>query len=270
MFRATIAAALILLAGCSPGTWRLREENDYFTLFNNDHDYTQGLIVEHETDDSLQAVGQQIYTPVHKKESEVVEDERPYAGYLFGSLGKKVPLDESTKFLYGGDLGIVGPPALGKEAQCGVHALLDQACPKGWHNQLHTEPGATMRAGIQYQQASALSFLRGLDTFKAIAEAGNVSTAARLSTETRWGTRDLYYFAGPTFNLVARDIFLDGNTWQDSHSVDKNWWYAQMSGGVGLRLGSVSLIWRLVINSPQFKEQGGSYNYGSVTIQWEN
>ena len=147
-------------------------ENDLFS--ETDQDYTNGLRVSwvspdvsdylqdetlpawlrslnrrltffHKTRTGLQrnvifSIGQTIYTPQDLSRTDLVIDDRPYAGWLFASLGYQTRNDRTLDTLET-RLGIVGPGALGQQAQNSVHKLRGFATFKGWDNQLDNELG---------------------------------------------------------------------------------------------------------------------------------
>jgi len=271
--RILLIGALSLLCSCASGRWAVNEQNDYFTLFNKDHDYTQGLVVSHENENRSISVGQKIFTAVHKKESPAPSDERPYAGYLFTEFRKysdEPPIGERPYAAV--ELGFVGPGALGKEAQCGVHRILGQLCPKGWPQQLDAEPGVTLRAGNTVTKATDFLFTNGEIVYDIEGELGNISTAFIIGSTVRYRLGNfLSAFAGPKLHLVARDIFLDGNTFQKSPSVTRNWMFSELSGGVVMDIPYFPrTTWFIKIQSKQYKEQEGTYNFGGVEFSWEN
>jgi hypothetical protein len=76
----------------------------------------------------------------------------------------------------------------------------------------------------------------------------------------------VYLFAGTTGRAVARDLFLDGNTFRDSHHVDHRALVLDVMGGVtlgyrGLKL-SLARVWR----SREFKGQSRAQRFGSITL----
>lgn len=270
VFRIIAASCIYFLWGCSLSSPELSEKNDYFTFFNKDHDYTQGLEVSAEAEKGTRyRVGQDIFTPAHKKIVELIPDERPYAGWLYG--GKEVlnTDDEGVVTSRSIDIGVVGPGAGGKQIQRGVHDLLGQFKPVGWNNQLDNEPGIIL--GVRREHPSVrkyISLLSGDTSVDYRARLGNVYTDASLGTKTTWGVgTKAQLFAGPNVRAVARNIFLDGNTFSDSHSVGKEYFVGEMAGGVLLKLGGWSVRWTLIISTPEFKSQKGAYNYGIVTIR---
>jgi len=267
---ATIGA--IVFCGCTPGTWRVTEENDYFTLFNKDHDYTQGLTVSHDDKERRITAGQRIFTPVHKKLSPAPPGERPYAGYIFSEYRKLGVEVDGNRPYYGAEFGLVGPGAFGEEAQCGVHKLLGQGCPAGWPEQLNTEPGFILKAGSVIEQEAEFLFTKGSMLYNFDIEAGTISTALIMGSTVRYRLASwLYAFAGPQLHVVARDIFLDGNTFSDSSSVTRKWLFQEVTGGFEFLIPKMPRItWFMRVQSKQYDEQEGTYNYGGVEFAWEN
>jgi lipid A 3-O-deacylase len=259
---------LINIANAEDTKWSFIEENDYFTFFNSDADYTQGLHIKRETKDEAFSLGQRIFTPLHKKIAPPDPKERPYAGYIYFRYDIKEKLDEENEIFYSIEPGWIGPGALGKEAQCGVHKLLSQACPKGWPYQLHNELGLTLRLGVINTTYRDFFIFNGNHKNTIILEVGNISTAAHISSEVRWESKHLYYFAGPHLHLIARDITLDGNTFRDSPSVDKHHVVSELRGGIGAKYDAYAITWFIAVRSPQFSTQGSSYNFGGVEINW--
>jgi hypothetical protein len=66
---------------------------------------------------------------------------------------------------------------------------------------------------------------------------------------------------------VARDIFLDGNTFRDSPGVDKRPFVADLSYGAGIIAGRWQLTFTQVYRTREFEAQLHKYNeFGSLTI----
>ena len=268
MKKITILFLFCLLSACSSGKSSFEEHNDFFTFLNEDRDFTQGFRVKNETQNRSWALGQDIYTPANKRQNPPDPDGRPYAGHIFGEYRVLLPLKEGSRYFYGAEIGIVGPAALGKQTQCEIHALLGQYCPAGWPEQLKNEPGITLRAGVETRNTDLLAFLLGEDIQKITVEVGNFSTALKFESVTRWQVGNVFYFAGPSLQLVARDIFLDGNSFRDSASVEKEFFWAEMMGGVGYDFKIVTVSWFIAARSPRFKSQRESYNYGGIKFEW--
>jgi len=85
------------------------------------------------------SLGQLIYTPSDREARELLEDERPYAGYLYLSFGFHARtanrLDSAEVHL-----GVVGPASLAQQSQNLIHDLRGIDRFQGWRNQLRNEP----------------------------------------------------------------------------------------------------------------------------------
>ena len=243
--------------------------------------------------------GQSIYTPKDTQISELQEDDRPYAGYLYGflALHAKQPQLMDTFEL---TAGVVGPSALAEYAQNGVHRLRGFETAKGWDNQLYDEPAITLSWGRNYRlnkQSIWSGFSWDVLPYHTVT-AGNVLTQATAGTELRlgwnlppsFGTSQIhpsssvgaptpedmggrlakawgfYIFAGGEGRAVAHNIFLDGNTWGDSHRVAKNPFVGELSFGAAVTINSLQIAYRHVYLTEEFKKQKGAQNFGSITL----
>ncbi|MBE9572944.1 MAG: lipid A deacylase LpxR family protein, partial [Proteobacteria bacterium] len=187
-------------------------------------------------------------------------------------------------------LGIVGPESFGEQTQKFVHELRSSQSPNGWDNQIKNEPGLA----VVYERKWRLLYSgtvgkSGLDLIPHLGGAlGNVYTYANAGMEARIGwniprdfgtslirpagesnaplnaqdprlSRDqdfsLYVFAMADGRGVLRNIFLDGNTFTDSHSVDKKYFVADVGVGVGLIIHSFKLCYTHVLRTKEFKGQ---------------
>lgn len=87
------------------------------------------------------SVGHNLYTPVDIESSLQDPQDRPWAAFLYGSIGMSTLTDNHVDDLEV-TLGIVGPLALGEQVQKAVHRhITGSPVPQGWDNQLENEPG---------------------------------------------------------------------------------------------------------------------------------
>ena len=81
------------------------------------------------------------------------------------------------------------------------------------------------------------------------------------------GTRFAWYlFAGAEGRLVARNIFLDGNTFASSHSVDKKPFVADVQTGAAIVFHDIRLAFTHVIRTREFDGQRQADRYGAVSL----
>jgi hypothetical protein len=245
--------------------------------------------------------GQKIFTPNDIQRRDLIVDDRPYAGWLYGgmSLNSKNTRALDTIEI---QLGLVGPAALGEETQNFVHELRDIPTAKGWDNQLENE----LAFALVYQRKQRLweffdpGSLLGADLIGHIGGAGGtVFTYANAGIEMRVGrnipadfgtslirpggdvsapvlTADaphhdprrfgVHAFAAVTGRTVLRDVFLDGNTFEDSHSVDSNTLVGDLIVGTGVAWHGMKLTYSQVLRTREFDGQDTGSQYGSVNL----
>jgi hypothetical protein len=80
---------------------------------------------------------------------------------------------------------------------------------------------------------------------------------------TRFGA---YLFGGVTGRWVIRNVFLDGNTFQDSHRVDKEPLVAELRGGLTIIFKRVEFSGAYVERTREFELQRIRDSYGSASI----
>jgi hypothetical protein len=247
------------------------------------------------------AIGQNIYTPQRK--DLVVPDptDRPYAGwsYLeFSFLSKSDTRLDTLTF----QPGIIGPHSYAKQVQREVHRIIDTEQALGWDSQLKDEFGLNIVFERKWRLYSRpVADILGVDFVPHVgASLGNVQTYANAGGTVRIGlnlpsdfgvqlirpggggstpSNDLdprvslkknfscFLFGGADGRAVARDIFLDGNTFRDSPSVDKKNFVADLSYGAGVIAGRWQLTFTQVTRTQEFKGQPDrTNNFGSVTL----
>jgi lipid A 3-O-deacylase len=211
-------------------------------------------------------------------------DDRPYAGWLYatgtlqrrGRMARGLPVMESLRL----DAGVIGPESLAEETQKSWHGT----APQGWDNQLKTEPGINLRYDrsvllafrsretpwggdiIPFFQVSAgnvHSFVGVGSTFRFGYNVPNEFEALHEKQPGKWGA---YLFTTAEGRWVWRNIFLDGNTFRDSHSVDKRPLVGDVKVGLTLVLKNVELSAAHTLVSQEFKGQKSLDTYGTAVI----
>lgn len=249
------------------------------------------------TTTSYFSFGQNLYTPQDIKATEMNKNDRPYAAftYISGGLatatGNHIDSAEIT-------LGWVGPSALGKPVQTEFHKLINADQPMGWQHQLRDEPGIILSLERQYPGLVSLDFtaqkqLRftphiGVSLGNIYTHAGAGFTLSLTPSNAKWQDQPVRVrpaipgsgifltdennwswmaFIGAEARLVGRNIFLDGNTFKNSHSVDKRPLVFDATAGLTFnyktwRIG-YSINWRSKeFSSPLAKDQV----FGAVSI----
>jgi len=239
--------------------------------------------------------GQQMYTPEDIEAEALIEDDRPYAGLLFGG----VSLLNNTQ--HGGwrmaeslhiDVGIVGPASRAGKLQRDFHEWITADDPNGWDNQLENElianlaykrawvfqqhfssleveygPSAGFALGNLYTYASSGLGLRlgeGLDRsfgIPAVAPAYGGQSSFRRDQGFSW-----YLFAAVAGRYMAHNLLLDGNTFEDSHSVDRREWVGDAQVGAALTWDRWQIAYTYLWRSDEFEKQDGFDQFGSIIL----
>ncbi|MDP6978339.1 MAG: lipid A deacylase LpxR family protein [Myxococcota bacterium] len=242
----------------------------------------------------------EMYTPEDSSARAVVPDDRPYAGYLYTRLSlhrdrnrsearadpRTIPFLDTLEL----DIGVVGPAAAAEQGQDLLHVATDSPTFRGWDNQLDNEFALVLRRARTWRvpgrplvlapgiEADVLANLTG--------ELGNVKTAGTAGMMFRLGralpadfgrgrfsppddgdspTR-VYLFVGVNVSAVARDIFLDGNTFEDSHEVTKRTIVVHAPMGLGFERGRFKSQFMAFFNSKEFDGQDGVDWYARWSI----
>lgn len=242
-------------------------------------------------------VAQSMYTPEDIATEALIPDERPYGGWLHGGFSAVSETRDQLRSLTL-DVGVVGPYSLGDEAQTFVHKLVNVQEPNGWGNQIKNEPALLLAYQHKWRNHWELvpDWGLGLDVMPhATGALGNVFTFLAGGVTLRFGAglpndfgplfnrpgeigatlyrpqRDFswYLFAGSEGRFVARNIFLDGNTFRDSHSVDKRPFVADLQLGAAIEWQRMRLSYSFVIRSPEFDEQEEADRFGSLNLTFK-
>lgn len=292
-------------------------ENDLFT--NSDDNYTNGVRMSYlspennipdwlsETADAMPffssnghkrwhvALGQSMFTPEDLSVRTLQVNDRPYAGWLYGSVGVISDTGRRLENLQL-TLGMVGPASAADDAQDFFHHLIGSPDPQGWDNQLKNEAGVVLTYERKWRNLYEYSPSGlGVDITPSLGgSVGNVYTHAAVGAVARIGfdlpsdygpplispnlpgsdffmpTQDFgwYLFAGVEGRAVARNIFLDGNTFQDSHSVDKRPFIAGLQAGIAFTFEDMRIAYTHIFRTEEFKGQGENDKYGALSVSF--
>ncbi|MBI1300077.1 MAG: DUF2219 family protein [Alphaproteobacteria bacterium] len=245
------------------------------------------------------SIGQNIYTPEDITLSTQPDNDRPWAAFFYGSVGLATATQNESGLSHIDELeftlGVIGPEALGEQTQKFVHKYISGSeTPRGWSNQLDLEPAIL----ISWQRRVPYAFSHDFQNFNARIEPnfsislGNVRTNVGtglmfvLGSSNQQDTPprvrpavpgtgvfrsernklDWQIFAGADGRLVGHDIFLDGNTFSDSHSVNKKHLVGDVSTGISFSYSDYRLSYTLNARSKEFDGQENESVFGSITL----
>lgn len=246
------------------------------------------------------SLGQNIYTPKDTQTTAYQPNDRPYAAWLYAGVAFQVyhpPVREngiSRLDVFEITGGIVGPSALGRQVQNGFHDVINAEHAQGWRNQIHDEPGVNLVYERKYRfhtpnarESWGADFIphAGLSL-------GNVSTYANAGFEIRAGYKlpadfgsnlirpsgdsnalhrppfSIFLFAATDGRAVARDITLDGNTFEDSPSIDKKPFVGDFYAGLGIGTRNWQMTYAQVYRTIEFDGQDKRSVFGSISVSF--
>jgi lipid A 3-O-deacylase len=240
------------------------------------------------------AIGQNMYTSQDITIADPPPDERPYAGWTYGSIGLIAATGrqfDEIKLT----LGVVGPLSMAEQTQELFHRNSGSSLPRGWDTQLGNEPGIVLAYQRIWRGAFSRSFGKdfGFEVSPHLGGAlGNIHTYANIGLMMRFGmhlpidygpptiepnlpgseyfiysgTFGWYVFFGVGGRAVARNIFLDGNTFSDSRSVSKKILVGDLQYGIAITWRRMRLSYANVLRTKEFDSQEESDGFGSISF----
>lgn len=249
------------------------------------------------------SLGQSMFTPRNIAEYRFLENQRPYAGWLYMGVALH---NKNEHFLDTMEInvGVVGSWSLAEDTQIFVHEVKGVQRPNGWAHQIKNEPafnlvwerkfrllkwGDAHGLGMDFigHTGAALgnvyTYANGGGEWRlgwnlpsdfgtgTIRLAGDTNAPAsvddvRFDENTHWG---VHGFVGVDGRAMARDIFLDGNSFRDSHRVHKKTFVGDFYLGVSLIAGSWKTTFTHMVRSREFDRQHRAYHqFGSLSISY--
>lgn len=246
-------------------------------------------------------IGQSLFTPMNTDASRPLYRDRPYGAWLYTGASllqeiKRNSYDTLDNYELLG--GVVGPPALGSVTQNDYHQFIGVTPARGWDNQIHTEFGGVLTEERKWRFNMPITGSLAADFIPELgASLGNIFTYGEVGglvrigqnlnadygpnhirpslSGTGWfdrnqlnGNLGWYLFLGTQERAVGHNIFLDGNTFRGSLSVDKKPIVADFIGGMALFWSdSIRADISLTDRTREFYGQRGSNDrFGSINI----
>lgn len=245
-------------------------------------------------------LAQNMYTPEDLKNPGPIYTDRPYAGWLYTGLiyqregitpNRQIPVLDSFEV----DLGVTGSASLAREAQRTFHDWIHDDPPRGWDHQIKTEPGLELKYARYWRLTPNEKVAPFFDFIPHVGcSLGNIRTYGALGGIVRFGYNlpqdfgpvladgaaptigrrkpsgwfSIYGYGGAEGRLVAHNIFLDGNTYLHSLSVEKNNAVGDLIWGLAIQIGQcVELSFTGVLRSKEFQGQRNTDAFGSILFK---
>lgn len=235
-----------------------------------------------------------LFTPTDFNRTDLIREDRPYAAAVLIGLGYNTRIKDTLRTTHL-QFGLVGPSARGKEVQNEIHRIIGDEPFRGWQHQLRDEP--VFR--IVHERMQRYAPEQGVWGWDAITHyggsLGNLTTYANAGAEVRvgrhlpddfgstplrpagentapsrrrpWGSLlGMHLFLTVGARWVLRDITLDGNTFKNSHSVDKRAFVGETGIGLAVTKGQWKFALARYEVTREFEGQKDTPKFGSFTI----
>ncbi len=235
------------------------------------------------------------FTPLDLRRANPDPADRPYAGWLFGSVGA-VARNKATLDQLNLSLGVVGPASQAEGAQRLIHDIQGIRGPQGWGRQLGNE----FTIQTVYQRSVRIGRIEsvagyGFDVLPHYGAAlGNVYRYANTGATLRFGKNlpddfgplriqpgvpgsdytksdgkfGWYVFAGADGRAVGHNLFLDGNSFRDGPSVERHVWVADIQAGLMIDWDPIRIGYTHIWRSREFRGQVTPQAFGALSIAY--
>ncbi|RZK50322.1 MAG: lipid A deacylase LpxR family protein [Pedobacter sp.] len=301
---------LLLLAGFDTfaqsfkNEFGFKSENDAYLFYGQDRYYTNGLFIyfRHAVDEQKLkklekltyeiSAGQKMYNPVSGFSPDPDKQDRPFAGYLYAGGNVSLFYKNESVLKTGLELGVVGPDALGKEAQQLLHDLVGFYEIEGWQYQIKNQFAINLNA--EYTQLLHRSATKKVDfSFDGYANLGTTFSGAGAGILFRAGNinqlfnsastnsiisnngkgekitkNELFFYAKPQLNFVAYDATVEGSLFNDNSPVTfktKPLVFAQQLG-FNYSTPRFTFDYSIIFKSKEIKSTAKAHQYGAISM----
>ena len=180
-------------------------DNDLYTSIKNDRYYTSGIFISYRylaqnKNENLEKkiiewqIGHKMYSPSKATVKTILEHDRPFAAYLYGSFGINKVYKNNSNLKTSVQIGIIGQSAFGKELQDFIHEIYGFEKAIGWKHQIKNAFGISLQA--DYTKTLTTNQSNSIDiSWVSIAEMGTVYTNLASGFYTRFGIKPLQKLA---------------------------------------------------------------------------
>jgi lipid A 3-O-deacylase len=284
-----------------------KSDNDAYLFYGQDRYYTNGLFIyfrravdQKKLGGNLEkltyeiSAGQKMFNPISGYRPDPTTQDRPFAGYLYAGGNVNFFYKNEHILKTGLEVGMVGPNALGKDAQELLHKVVGFYEIAGWQYQIKNE--MTVNLSAQYTQLlhraedkhtdfSLESYANVGTTFSGagtgiLFRAGKINqlfnsayTNAVISHNSKTqklNKNEFFFYAKPQLNFVAYDATIQGSLFNNDSPVTfgtKPFVFAQQ---IGFNYSSprFTFDYGLIFKSKEIKSTAKAHQYGTISMYY--
>jgi len=285
-----------------------RSENDSYLAGGQDRYYTNGLLLNFRTaldqnklrNKNLNKMilefeaGQKIYNPQSGSILNIVNVDRPFAGYLYAGAALNLLYNSENNLKLSLQTGTIGPSALAKEAQELMHDVVGFYEINGWQWQVKNE--LALNASAEYNHLinrstsgkldfTANSYINIGNTFSG-AGAGimfrtgainplynSASSQSRLSKNTpnKEVGNEFFFYAKPMLHFIAYDATIQGGLFiQDKGPVvfdTKPVVFSQQAGAIYSQ-NRFTADFSIIFKTKEVESIAKPHQFGSIALYY--
>lgn len=279
-------------------------DNDLYASLKNDRYYTNGITLFYAYLNQKQSstllkkttefrLGQYIYTPRTRLANAIKDNDRPFAGYLFGEVNQTFFMTNHIVYQGAVQIGFVGPNSYAEEMQNGLHEAFALRHVQGWQNQIKntfalqaqfrfsqklfpnvTTPnfdvhfqGQAILGTVQTALNSGFFARIGLKNLQPIAHS-NFYSGGVLGTSK---TEELYFFIHPSLQYQAYDATVQGSLFGTQSPVELELirWRWHTAVGIKYRYNHFNCQYTFFYRSKEVNHLVNTgYYYGSIGLTY--
>lgn len=282
-----------------------RSDNDAYLAIGQDRYYTNGLFITfrhalkmpEEKENKMAKkiweaeVGQYMYNAQSGYMPDVRYVDRPFAAYLYGAFKYNWYLQDEEIFQVSGSAGMIGPNALGEDAQKLLHKIAGFYDVNGWDYQITN----SLEANASFSYIRLLTRTSGNVDFSLHGEAdlgttfsgasvgilfragkinplfNSVATNSRISNSAADAPseKELFFYTQPLLHFVAYDATLQGGLFNNNKGpVTYRPNRLAFSQELGVKYGGDrwTVGFGLVFQTKEEKAQVHAHQYGSISL----
>lgn len=241
------------------------------------------------------SLSQAIYTPKAKFDLIPPRNDHPYAGFLSLTFGIHHRSEKILESL-GLRIGVSGKIAFGEEVQNGIHKHLGVGLANGWATQIQNDgiinayyewtylysffqdslwdidvlPNFEFAFGNAniYGKADVI-FRLGYNLKSSFLSQGMIGENGGLQTgRTYQDGLSFFIFLGAGGEYALRKMAIEGNLFEHNfiRNIDLEPWVGNLEAGISLLSGVLSLTYKILYVSKEFKQQEGAHIIGSIAL----
>ncbi|TXD50378.1 MULTISPECIES: lipid A deacylase LpxR family protein [unclassified Polaribacter] len=274
-------------------------DNDLYVSVDRDRYYTNGTFLNYRyltkhKNESLEKkimqwqIGQEMYTPNKAVVQDIRLHDRPFAAYLYASLGIKRVYKKDKILNTSLQIGVVGPNAFGKELQDFIHNIYNFDEAVGWTHQIKNAFALNLdaeytdfllqnksntidaswvnsaRLGTVYTNISS-GFIMRFSYIPLQKMMNSIAFNTNLNNENTAFKREIesFFYIKPIIRYALYDATLQGSFLNTNSNVTKELVPVVFDVELGFKFTANSFNFGYVFNYNTSKSKGLRYNYGN-------